>query len=92
MPTAISKCDLTIHLGWWWGVDNLAFYDIPASVQPHIDSITVSAGQVTIRWSNGGTLESSPSLTSPVWTSTGNALGTFSEPVAPGKKFYRVKR
>jgi len=52
-----------------------------------------AAGQITIRWSNGGTLESTPSLTSPSWTPTGNSSGTFSEAVnSSGNKFYRVKR
>jgi hypothetical protein len=81
---------------WWWGVDNLAFYDVAppvvAPLVPHIDAIRVAGGNVTITWSNGGTLESSPSLGAPVWSSTGNSSGTFTEPLGTGTKFYRVKQ
>lgn len=89
------------NCSWWWGVDNLAFYDIAPTVAapvtptnaPHIDSIQVTGGNVNIKWSNGGTLESTPTLTNPTWTSTGNSSGSFSEPVAAsGSKFYRVKQ
>ena len=83
---------------WWWGVDNLAFYDaappyvVPTTTPPHIDSISAKSGQVTIKWSNGGTLFSSPSLQNPAWTSTGNSSGTFTGPVNPGNQFYRVQQ
>jgi hypothetical protein len=87
------------NCSWWWGVDNLAFYDIastvapPAASPPQIDSIQIAQGSVTIKWSNGGTLEASPTLTSPTWTSTGNSSGSFSESVpGTGNKFYRVRQ
>jgi hypothetical protein len=61
--------------------------------RPQITSSTIEAGQITIRWSNGGTLESSLSLTTPSWTTTGNSSGTFSEAVSTsGNKFYRVRQ
>ena len=79
--------------GWEWGIDKIAFYDIaPSTPAPAITSVRASGGVVTVTWSNGGVLESSPSLTSPVWTSTGNMLGTFSEPATGGAKFYRARR
>jgi hypothetical protein len=80
--------------GWEWAIDNIAFYDIApiVSAPPVITSITSSGGTVTIQWSNGGELQSSPSLSSPVWTPTGNTSGTFSEPTSGTAKFYRVKR
>lgn len=83
------------NCSWWWGVDNLAFYDIAptTSSRPSLDHIAVAGGQVTVKWSNGGTLESSPSLSSPSWTSTGNSSGTFTEPVSTaGNKFYRARQ
>jgi hypothetical protein len=87
------------NCSWWWGVDNLAFYDIapPTGGQqipsaPHIDSIQNAGGNITVKWSNGGTLQSSPSLSSPSWTSTANSSGTFTEPLAAGAKFYRVSK
>jgi hypothetical protein len=105
LPQASKKSDVRLrlthlsHCGWEWGVDNIAFYDIaptgapPQGGPPHIDSITVAQGQVTIKWSSGGTLESSLTLPSSSWTSTGNSSGTFSE-TAPttGNKFYRIRQ
>jgi hypothetical protein len=83
--------------GWEWAVDNIAFYDIaptgtPTPTLPHIDSIQASNGSVTVKWSNGGTLQSSASLNNPSWTTTGNSTGTFTEPVSAGAKFYRVSK
>ena len=99
LPAASKKSQVRLRFnhygscGWQWGIDNIAFYDIaPSTPAPVIASVSATGGVVTIKWSNGGVLESSPSLSSPVWTSTGNMLGTFSEAVAPGAKFYRVRR
>lgn len=102
LPQASKKNDVRLrltHIGacsWQWGIDNIAFYDIApagAAATPNITSVAVSSGSITINWVNGGTLESSPSLGTPVWTSTGNSSGTFTEAVsASGNKFYRVKR
>ena len=84
------------HCGWEWGVDNIAFYDIapPAgAAQPLISSIAISNGQVAVQWTNGGTLESTPTLVNPVWTTTGNSSGSFTESLsATGNKFYRVNK
>jgi len=103
LPKASKKSSVILRFyqlgncSWWWGVDNLAFYDIAPPVQTvqtasHIDSISVAGGTVTIHWSGGGTLQSSPSLTNPTWTSTANSSGTYSA-AAPstGNLFFRVK-
>jgi hypothetical protein len=103
LPEASKKQSVRLRFshygscGWEWAVDNIAFYDIAPSsttspTAPVITSITVAAGTVTVKWDNGGTLESSPTLKSPVWTSTGNSSGTYSELVSGGAKFYRVNR
>ncbi|MEO6034990.1 MAG: hypothetical protein ABIQ35_07035, partial [Verrucomicrobiota bacterium] len=91
LPDASKKSQVRLRFthygscGWEWGLDNIAFYDIaPSSPAPIIASVSATGGVVTIKWNNGGVLESSPSLSNPVWTSTGNMLGTFSEAVAPG--------
>ena len=64
-----------------------------AQVPPQITSATLGNGQITIKWSNGGTLQSTPSLASPInWTDIPNSSGgSFSE-AAIGTKFYRVKQ
>ncbi|MCC7376217.1 MAG: hypothetical protein IT581_16280 [Verrucomicrobiales bacterium] len=101
IPQASKQGDVRLRLthagscGWEWGVDNIAFYDIaPAqSDAPKISNVSVASGSITVKWSNGGTLESSASATGGTWTSTGNSSGTFSEAVpATGAKFYRVRR
>src|SRR5262249_2665619 len=70
-----------------------AFQPPVTTARPQITTATIATGQITIRWSNGGPLESTPSLTSPTWTSTGNSSGTFSEAVTTsGNKFYRVRQ
>jgi hypothetical protein len=78
---------------WWFAVDNLAFYEDPAPIAtaPRITSVTASAGNVTIIWTGGGTLESTPTLTSPTWTSTGDSDGSFTGAIS-GNKFFRVAR
>lgn len=64
----------------------------PVQAAPVISPPTVTGGNITITWSNGGTLETAPTVNGP-WTTTGNASGSFSEAVAPGgNKYYRVKR
>lgn len=102
LPAASKKSDVRLRFthygscGWEWAVDNIAFYDIapPAgSTPPHIDNIASANGQVTISWSNGGTLEWTASLVNPSWTTTGNTSGSFSEAISSsGNKFYRVKQ
>jgi hypothetical protein len=105
LPQASKQKSVTLRFfqvgncSWWWGVDNLAFYDLAPTVvtsipttAPRIDSIQVAGGNVTIKWSKGGTLESTPTLSNPTWTTTGNNSGTFSESASTsGNKFYRVR-
>jgi len=101
LPKASKQSDVRLRFthagscGWEWGIDNIAFYDVPppVSAEPKITQVAVAAGAISIQWTDGGTLESSPALANPVWTSTGNSSGSFTEPVAAaGAKFYRVKR
>ena len=103
LPLASKQKDVRLRFyqvgncSWWWGVDHLAFYDVAPNVQqapgaPHIDSITAASGSVTVKWSNGGTLQSATSLVNPSWTSTGNSSGTFTESISGGSKFYRVSK
>jgi len=71
-----------------------AYYHVNGTTTgPSITSATVAGGQITIKWSGGGTLESSPTLgAGAVWTSTGNSTGTFTEASTGKAKFYRVKQ
>jgi hypothetical protein len=70
-----------------------AYYKVTTVSGPSITSASVAAGQITIQWTGGGTLESSPALgTTATWTSTGDSDGSFSEPANGPAKFYRVKQ
>jgi hypothetical protein len=101
LPAASRKSSVILRFchygscGWEWAVDNIAFYDIAPptpTAPPVITSITPAVGQITVKWSNGGTLEYATSLTNPTWTSTGNSSGTFTEAISGSAKFYRVKQ
>src|SRR5262249_32261736 len=101
LPAASQKSQVLLRFthygscGWEWAIDNIAFYDIAPTgggPAPLITSITSAGGTVSINWSNGRELESSPSLSNPAWTPTGNTSGTFSEQATGPAKFYRVKR
>jgi hypothetical protein len=69
-----------------------AYYEVAGAAVPRITESTITAGNITIKWENGGTLEWAPAIDSTTWTTTGNSSGTFSEAVAAGNKFYRVKK
>jgi hypothetical protein len=63
-----------------------------AQPPPQITSATLSAGTIAIQWVNGGTLQSTTSLSPPItWTPLGSS-GTHSEPASGAGKFYRVLR
>jgi hypothetical protein len=65
--------------------------ELPAD-PPQIDEPTLSDGSISFTWSNGGELETAPSVDGP-WTATGNQSGSLDENVSTTEdKFYRVKR
>jgi len=74
--------------------DNFRLIDTAATATaaPQINSITVNAqGKVVITWTGGGTLQSTPALVAPQWsTVAGAASGTPMDPPAGGVAFYRV--
>lgn len=73
LPQAGGKNDVRLRFSyigtgsWYWGVDNIAFYEGPASTStPGGDSsltITKSeAGQINLSWTGSGTLESADAI------------------------------
>jgi len=66
-------------------------YGHAAVPKPVLAAPTVVGGTITIKWSNGGTLYSAPSLDG-TFTTTGNSSGTFSESASGSAKFYRVQQ
>ena len=58
-------------------------------VEPIVLDVPVIAdGQVTITWSGGGELQTSPDLVT--WTGTGDTSGTYTVPADQINQFYRV--
>ena len=69
-------------------------YRAAATVQPppQITSATVSAGNISIQWMNGGVLQSTTNLSPPItWTPLGSS-GAHTEAASGAGKFYRVAR
>lgn len=98
LPLAAHQSHVRLRLAqlgsgsWYFGIDNLGFFDVPpyGPALPTITGITLSDGNVTITWANGGMLETSPTASGSNWVSTGNATGTYTAPVAD-IQFFRVR-
>jgi hypothetical protein len=70
--------------------DFLAF--VPAVAQININTVTVTAGQVTVNWTGGINLQSSPSLATPNWQDIlGATTGTYTAPVTGSELYFRVR-
>lgn len=54
-----------------------------------LDPPVMVGDTITINWRNGGTLETATDLDG-VWTSTGNATGTYTSDIGEVMLFYRV--
>ncbi|HEY6230312.1 MAG TPA: PA domain-containing protein [Pyrinomonadaceae bacterium] len=59
-------------------------------VQPAKLTASVSGQNITITWTNGGTLYSAASVAGP-WTSTGNTSGTFTTAMSGAMQFFKVQ-
>jgi len=94
LPMASHKSDVRLrfaYLGtgsWYFGVDNLSFYDVAAPVAPKL-SIALAAGNVTISWTGDGTLLEATTLAGP-WTVSWSQGNPQTFPTAAGSKFYRI--
>lgn len=69
-----------------------AYFALGSGQAPIITESSIAGGSITIKWSNGGTLEWADAVNATTWTSTGNSSGTFTETVGTGTRFYRVKQ
>jgi hypothetical protein len=93
LPMASHKSDVRLrfaYLGtasWYFGVDNLSFYDVSAPVTPKL-SIARAASNVTISWIGDGTLLEATTLAGP-WTVSWSQANPQTQPAA-GSKFYKI--
>lgn len=101
LPAAGKKADVRLRLGqlgtgsWYFGVDNIAFYEGPAvAVTPGDSKLTVAkaaGGQVTIGWTGTASLQSADKVEGP-YTPAGNQANPQTIPAAGTAKFYRTSR
>jgi hypothetical protein len=84
------------NCSWWWGVDNLAFYDIAPSVTPPpanaaFSNVSVSADRKNLVLTYTGTLQSADVVNGP-YNPVSGANSPATVPIAStGNKFYRVQ-
>lgn len=88
-----SAADLT-DAGWKLidAAVDWAQHIVVAQPAPQITRVSLANGNISIQWSNGGTLQSTSSLTPPVtWTNEAGS-DSFSATASGAAKFYRVVR
>jgi hypothetical protein len=82
---------------WYFGIDNVGLYslsDTPA--EPVSLNLSRSGDKIVISWPisvSGYSLEQTDSLTGGVWTGVNGVSNNAVEiPIAPGQKFYRLRK
>lgn len=73
-------------------LDFLIFVPTGAVDEVRISGISRSGNQVTITWTGGGTLETSPVVTGGTWTSTGDSDGSYTTAASEAAAFFRVRK
>lgn len=101
LPMAGGHSDVRLRFAqigtasWYWGVDNIAFYEGPAPVNqpttPGTLSIALQGGKVAVSWDGGGKLQSADAVTGP-WTDETGASSPYQVTPTGGAKFYRLKQ
>jgi len=100
LPQAGKKADVRLRFAqlgtgsWYFGVDNLSFYEDPApvSVTKAVLNVPVLAGgNVTLSWTGTGTLQEAASVTGP-WTNSANQANPQTTPAAGAAKYYRISQ
>jgi hypothetical protein len=101
LDQATGKSDVRLRFAamgtdsWYFAIDNLAFYDIPAGgvvePAPKFNAPSLAAGKMVLSWTGSGTLEESASLSGP-WSTAGSQANPQDVTTAGAAKFYRIKR
>jgi hypothetical protein len=99
LPQAGKKADVRLrfaYLGtgsWYFGVDDIKFYEGPAPTTPAGDAVLTVArtggNQITISWTGSGTLETAETLGN--WSAAASQANPQTV-TATGTRFYRVRR
>ncbi len=94
LPSASHKSDVRLRFAqigtgsWYFGVDNLAFYDVAAPVTPSL-SIASGISGTSLYWTGTGTLQVAPSVTGP-WTVAPSQANPQSVSVSGTGSFWRI--
>jgi hypothetical protein len=101
LPQAGRKADVRLRFAqiaegsWYFGVDNIAFYEGPAPVvTPGDSTMTITraaANQITISWTGSGTLESTDALPGG-WDAAASQVNPQTVTVSGNARFYRIRR
>jgi hypothetical protein len=79
--------------GNWMGLDyvqlNSATQTNPA---PQFQVPVLSAGKINLSWTGNGVLEAAPTVTGPWNPVTGATGNTYSEAIAAGNRFFRIRQ
>jgi hypothetical protein len=91
LPAASHKSDVRLRFfqigtaSWYWAVDNIMFYDVPAS-----PSVTLSISRNgALYWTGTGTLQVAPSVTGP-WTVAPSQANPQTIAFGGASSFYRI--
>ncbi len=94
LPAASHKSDVRLRFAqigtgsWYWGVDNLAFYDVPASVPSKLTAVS-GPGSITLSWSGNGTLQVAPTINGP-WSVAPSQADPQIVPTSGSSSFWRL--
>ncbi|MCC6822199.1 MAG: hypothetical protein IT579_15820 [Verrucomicrobia subdivision 3 bacterium] len=94
LPSASHKSDVRLRFAqlgtasWYFGVDNIAFYDVAAPATPSL-SLAASAGSATIYWKGTGTLQVAPTVNGP-WTVAPSQANPQTLSIGGGASFWRI--
>ena len=105
LPTAGGHADVRLRFAqlgtgsWYFGVDNIAFYEGPALLTPPTApslTITHSGSNVTLGWpadATGYTLESAPAITGSAWTAVAGVTGNSATvPTTGAAQYFRLRK
>lgn len=98
LPAAANKADVRLRFSatgsdsWYFFIDNVAFYDIPAASTEagKLNVPTLAGGNVVISWTGAGTLQESASVSGP-WVNSASQTSPVNVPTAgTSAKFFRL--
>jgi len=95
LPLAGGKSDVRLRFGqlgngsWYFGVDDLGFYNVGAPVAPQISLAKGGANGAVLSWIGAGTLLESTSVNGP-WTVSASQVNPQTPVIGAGAKYYRV--